>query len=309
MDASRISRKYNKKGSAVGDLMNPIRGIRDIQRRRGVEPRNHAAENLRILRERQKENRAKKNNNSSQESRQKNKFKMKRFQDVKSRVTTDGRGTSNHEMIAETARLRDERRAQKEKLAKKTQRLKMERHARAEEVRKQRQAQNSRPRELRKPAVPKRNEAAPMPKREEKNFIASNLRDMANASASPTAVKKLATLKKGDSPTKRNGYGKVPLYLQERKSELAEIAAKKKRDEDNKKAPKGMTLMPEEERLHTLRILKDNLKATKDNLSHMPLLVETPSAVRRKASLERKLQEIEDAINIFSRPKVFIKED
>ena len=67
--------------------------------------------------------------------------------------------------------------------------------------------------------------------------------------------------------------------------------------------------MPEEERLDTLRILKDNLKATKDNLSRMPLLVETPSAIRRKASLERKLQEIEDAINIFSRPKVFIKED
>jgi hypothetical protein len=309
MDSSRISRKYNKKGSAVGDLMNPVRGIRDVQRRRGIEPRNHAAENLRILRERQQENRAKKNNDASQESRQRNKFKMKRFQEVKSRVTTDGRGTSNREVIAETARLRDERRVQKEKLTKKTQRMKMERQAKAEEIRKQRQAQSSRPRELRKPAVPKRNEVRPMPTREEKNFIASNLQEMVDAPASPRAVKKLATLQNDDSPTKRDGYGKVPLYLQERKSELAEIAAKKKRDEDNKKAPRGMTLMPEEERLDTLRILKDNLKATKDNLSRMPLLVETPSAIRRKASLERKLQEIEDAINIFSRPKVFIKED
>ena len=93
-----------------------------------------------------------------------------------------------------------------------------------------------------------------------------NLQEMVDAPASPRAVKKLATLQNDDSPTKRDGYGKVPLYLQERKSELAEIAAKKKRDEDNKKAPRGMTLMPEEERLDTLRILKDNLKATKDNL-------------------------------------------
>ena len=70
MDASRIARKYNKKGSAVGDLMNPVRGIRDIQRRRGIEPRNHARENLRILREKQQENREKRMHRESR--RQKN---------------------------------------------------------------------------------------------------------------------------------------------------------------------------------------------------------------------------------------------
>ena len=90
---------------------------------------------------------------------------------------------------------------------------------------------------------------------------------------------------------------------------MAEEAAKRAQEEENRKAPKGMTLMPEGERLDTLRILKENLKTTKDQLARMPLLVETPSAINRKAQLERKMQEIEDAINIFSRKKVYIKED
>ena len=55
-----------------------------------------------------------------------------------------------------------------------------------------------------------------------------------------------------------------------------------RRAEENKKAPAGMSLMPEEERLDTLKILKDNLAATKDHLQRMPLLVETPSAIEKK---------------------------
>ena len=49
------------------------------------------------------------------------------------------------------------------------------------------------------------------------------------------------------------------------------------------------------------KILKDNLAATKDHLQRMPLLVETPSAIRKKANLERKIQEIEDAINTYDK--------
>ena len=56
-----------------------------------------------------------------------------------------------------------------------------------------------------------------------------------------------------------DNYGKVPLYLQERKAEMAEEAARKRRAEENKKAPAGMSLMPEEERLDTFKILKDKL--------------------------------------------------
>ncbi len=39
----------------------------------------------------------------------------------------------------------------------------------------------------------------------------------------------------------------------------------------------------------------------------MPLRVEIPSALRRKAELEAKVGKLEDAVRIFSRPRVFVK--
>lgn len=40
----------------------------------------------------------------------------------------------------------------------------------------------------------------------------------------------------------------------------------------------------------------------------MPLVVETRTQIKRKETLEAKLSEVEDAIRIFSRPKVFVKQ-
>ena len=300
MDASRIARKYNKKGSAVGDLMNPVRGIRDVQRRRGIEPRNHARENMRILREKQQENREKRQQKMEEKPK---KFKMKRFQDVKPRVAQDSKMAT--EIARETARLRLERKEQKEKLAEKNNKLRQERIAKARQNTRRNSPGKIGGREVRKPAVPKRNEVINMPAREEKNFISQNRREA--VTSSPPKKQSDENKNSGIEKSGEN-YGKVPLYLQERKAEMAEEAAKRRRAEENKKAPAGMSLMPEEERLDTLKILKENLAATKDHLQRMPLLVETPSAIRRKANLERKIQEIEDAINIFNRPKVFIKD-
>ena len=329
MSAAAISRKYNKKGSAVGDLMDPVRGIRDVQRRRGIEPVNHAANNVRALREKQMQNRAKRSEGAlaSQPN-----FKMKKFSGVKSRVATDGHGGHKAEAMAEQQRMRTEREEQKKRLQRKADIARLEKKAKvrsrflwnhpssssnlantclprsppptqAQEVRAQRGAIASRD-ETRKPAVPKRGErASATTHRAGKNFIQENRREA--VAASPP--KKTAEV--SQDGINRDGYGTVPLYLQERKAEMAEEAAKRAQEEENRKGPKGMVLMPEDERLDTLRILKENLKTTKDHLARMTLLVETPSAINRKAQLERKLQEIEDAINIFSRQKVYIKED
>jgi len=42
-------------------------------------------------------------------------------------------------------------------------------------------------------------------------------------------------------------------------------------------------------------------------LNAMPLRVEIPSALRRKAELEAKVAKLEDAVKVFSRPRVFVK--
>ena len=69
-----------------------------------------------------------------------------------------------------------------------------------------------------------------------------------------------------------------------------------------------MTLMADEERLDTLRILNESEKETQALLFKMPMRVTTPSMVKKKNDLEAKLKEIEAAKKIFSRQKVYVAE-
>lgn len=67
-----------------------------------------------------------------------------------------------------------------------------------------------------------------------------------------------------------------------------------------------MRLLPEEERLETLEILRRNREEVERAIQHLPLRTETQGAIRRKDELERRLREVEDAQKIFSRPKVLV---
>ena len=73
--------------------------------------------------------------------------------------------------------------------------------------------------------------------------------------------------------------------------------------------PPGMRMMPEAERLETLQALKKSEAEGKRQLMQLPLRVETASQQKKKAELEGKMKEIEEAIVIFSREKVFINKD
>lgn len=41
----------------------------------------------------------------------------------------------------------------------------------------------------------------------------------------------------------------------------------------------------------------------------LPLMCETPGQIRRKEALEAKMKEVEDAIRIFSRSRVLVREE
>ncbi len=73
--------------------------------------------------------------------------------------------------------------------------------------------------------------------------------------------------------------------------------------------PSGMKIMPESERLDTLRVLQESLEETNKLIGRLPLKIETMGQIRRKTELEAKLKELEDAIAIFSRDVVFIADD
>ncbi|GIL80107.1 hypothetical protein Vretimale_12930 [Volvox reticuliferus] len=104
----------------------------------------------------------------------------------------------------------------------------------------------------------------------------------------------------------KKDYGQVPQYLLERKMQMAADAEAAARAKEAALIPPGMRIMPEDERLETLELLKKNREEVERAIQALPLRIETLSAVRRKEELERRLKEIEDALKIFSRPKVLV---
>lgn len=67
-----------------------------------------------------------------------------------------------------------------------------------------------------------------------------------------------------------------------------------------------MVLLDEEERVRTLDVLRKSLAEAQRRLNTLPLRIETPSQIRWKNELEAKVQEIEDAIKVFDRTKVYV---
>ena len=70
--------------------------------------------------------------------------------------------------------------------------------------------------------------------------------------------------------------------------------------------PKGMILLGEEERIKALTALNRTLDALYQDIQRLPLTLVTLSQIRRKNDLEAKIREVEEAITIFSREKVYI---
>ena len=319
MNGKQIARKYNKKGSQVGDLLNPVRGIRDQQARRGKAPINHARENIRAMRQTQAKNRALSN---AQNKKKEEKFIMKRFQGVQSRwIKPD---------VKERDRVRDEyiqKRAAEidaDRTRKETARRDMA-TARRNEVEnlvpapsaaaspdsppRPEEATTSRTTKTRrntpsKPRVPSHKNVTKLAPRSKKDFVKSNLIS-AVTSSPPRAQEEDVTQRQV-----HEDFGTVPTYIQQRKAEAAEQSRlREEKAEREKGCPPGMTRMSDVERLETLEVLKKNKKVGYEELQKLPMTVETPSLIKRKSALESKLQQIEEALKIFSREVVWVQED
>ncbi|KAL9962658.1 hypothetical protein ACROYT_G031779 [Oculina patagonica] len=121
------------------------------------------------------------------------------------------------------------------------------------------------------------------------------------------AAEKLAVKKQEEE--KRYKRGKVPKYLKTRQEQWKQEEAIRIANMPDPSVPPGHTLMPREERLQTLASLQKNQSELLTQLNALPVRVDTLRVKTIKAELERKLSEIEDAIKIFSRPRVFVKVD
>ena len=106
---------------------------------------------------------------------------------------------------------------------------------------------------------------------------------------------------------KHKDYGKVPSYIKKYELEREIKSEEIKRKEEAAKYPKGTKLLSEEERLNTLNGLIENKKELTNQLEKMPITTRTNSVRIRKEELIKKLEEIEKAIDMFSRKHVFVK--
>lgn len=171
--------------------------------------------------------------------------------------------------------------------------------------------QDGGPRAGKRPAgyVPRsvtRTPSAPAETLGERDFVRENAVDAGAAATGAARARKTEPAPAPDFRQKEN-YGKVPAYLQERKVELANAAARRKALEEAEAIRPGMRLMPEDERVQTLGLLQRSRAETEKALQAMPFTIETPSQIRKKADLEKRLQEIEEAEHAFSRKKVFVR--
>ncbi|KAM6930552.1 enkurin domain-containing protein 1 [Xenentodon cancila] len=112
-----------------------------------------------------------------------------------------------------------------------------------------------------------------------------------------------------DKPVPSAVKGQVPQYLQERKVQWRKEEEERKRNAPDPTIPAGHTLMPDSEREGTLKTLKDTHRTLVTELLSLPLKADHLSVRSRRAHLDCRLSEIEEAIKIFSRDRVYIKND
>ncbi|KAM9823456.1 enkurin domain-containing protein 1 [Syngnathus typhle] len=101
--------------------------------------------------------------------------------------------------------------------------------------------------------------------------------------------------------------GQVPHYIEERKKQCLKEEEEERRKKLIPPVPVGHTLMADSERQQTLKTLQERHHTLVTELLLLPLKADNLSVRSRRARLDNRLSELEEAIKIFSRDKVYVK--
>ncbi|KAH3863580.1 enkurin domain-containing protein 1-like isoform X1 [Dreissena polymorpha] len=146
-------------------------------------------------------------------------------------------------------------------------------------------------------------------KRNNFDFIKINGKAVKNTtmvrSPSLTALDDLK--KKQEEEYKQHKKGEVPTYLKTRKEQWKKQEEERIANIPDPSCPDGHKALAEAERKETLELLKQKQQELTSKLASLPLRTDTFRIRSCKQELENKLAEMEEAIKIFSRPKVFVK--
>jgi hypothetical protein len=118
--------------------------------------------------------------------------------------------------------------------------------------------------------------------------------------------KRYKSKEEGNIYTHKN-YGKIPEYLKQFKLDEIKRKEYEKLLEEEATYPPGTKLISEEERIKTLNSLILTKKTLENIFEKMPITKRSKSIQDKKEELERKLIEIENEIDKFSKKKVFLK--
>ena len=102
-------------------------------------------------------------------------------------------------------------------------------------------------------------------------------------------------------------YGKTPKYIENMRLENEKKKEMDKIKKETAKYPKGTRLLSEEERVLTLEKLKQSKDDINKVIEKLPITCDTQAFRNKKDELFKKLDEIEKAIETFSKKKVFVK--
>ncbi|MFT7805051.1 enkurin domain-containing protein 1-like [Arapaima gigas] len=139
------------------------------------------------------------------------------------------------------------------------------------------------------------------------DFVSLNAR-----AAGKTALRRSQSLQNISSQQQKSvcaPKGLVPQYLEKRKEQWQREEEERRRNLPDPSVPAGHTLVPEKERQEMLQSLKNTQQSLVKELLALPVRVDTLSIQSRRAELDRRLSELDEAIKIFSRDKVFVKID
>jgi hypothetical protein len=257
--------------------------------RMGVQPRDHMKENYRMLKQTQLKNREDKEEAARPADEL---YKRPQFKEVQSRVyeeSEDSPRRGNNDFLTKGAS--EKRRMDQAYNG---------RLARAEVERKLRDAAElaTKPPSPRKASVPRAEDINDVAPRHHENFIQRN--KMKALSMQPPDKHD------EDQISRHREFGRVPEYLEERKAQWQEAEVERKKRLPDPSCPPGMCVMPEDERVATLETLQQSRRECMNQLQRMPFVIETPSLKKKQQDLEMKMREIDNAIGIFSKSKVYV---
>lgn len=292
-----IRRGHGYDHCEAGALINPVNGHRGQLIKKGIKPKDYMKENKKTLREIQHIN---KELEIERHIEPEPLYKLSQFQNVSSRVFEDNNKEpfkilDNNFLRKGQNQIRQENLTIESKISRAQLEMKLNEENEINNI-------CSSPRKP--PVFVDINECAP---KHNVNFIKQNkienIKKLERNNSKNDITTKTASLARHEE------FGRVPEYLENRKQQWQAEEEYRRANLPDPDCPRGMVVMPESERLETLETLRTSRDEAMRQLNNMPFIIETLSQRRKHEMLESKIKEIESAIGLFSRQKVFIAKD